>query len=76
MKIEIFGMGCPNCSKLEANTKKALEEAGLEAELVKIDKLDEIVARGIMGTPAIAIDGELKSSGKVLNVKQVKALLV
>lgn len=76
MKIEIFGMGCPNCAKLEANTKTALAEAGLEAEVVKIDKLEEIAARGVMGTPAIAIDGEIKSSGKILNVKQVKALLV
>ena len=76
MKIEIFGMGCPNCSKLEANTRAALEEAGLEAEIVKIEKLEDIVARGVMGTPAIAIDGEMKSTGKVLNVKQVKALLV
>lgn len=69
-------MGCPNCSKLEANTRQALDEAGLEADLVKIDKLDEIVARGVMGTPAIAIDGEVKSSGKILNVKQLKALLL
>ena len=76
MKIEIFGMGCPNCSKLEANTRQALDEAGLEAELVKIDKLDEIVARGVMGTPAIAINGEVKSNGKILNVKQLKALLL
>ena len=75
MKIEIFGMGCPNCSKLEANTRTALQEAGLEAEIVKIEKLEDIVARGVMGTPAIAIDGEMKSTGKVLNVKQVKALL-
>jgi small redox-active disulfide protein 2 len=75
MKIEVFGMGCPNCSKLEANVKKALDEAGMTADIVKVDKLDEIVARGIMGTPALAIDGELKSSGKVLSAAQVKALL-
>lgn len=76
MKIEIFGTGCPNCSKLEANTRQALEEAGLEAEIVKVSKLEDIVARGVMGTPAIAVDGEMKSTGKVLNAKQVKALLV
>ncbi len=56
--------------------KPALDEAGLEAEVVKVTEMEVIVARGVMGTPAIAIDGEVKSSGKVLNVKQVKALLV
>ncbi len=76
MKIEIFGIGCPNCMKMEANAIKAIEEVGLEAEVIKVDSLEEIVTRGVMGTPAIAIDGEMKSSGKVLNVKQVKALLV
>ena len=75
MKIEIFGSGCPNCSKLEANAKQAVAEAGIEAEIVKVTELEVIVARGVMGTPAVAIDGVVKSSGKVLNVKQVKALL-
>ncbi len=75
MKIEIFGTGCPNCSKLEENVRKALAEEGKEAEIVKVNKLDDIVARGVMGTPALAIDGEMKSTAKVLNVKQVKALL-
>ena len=75
MRIEIFGMGCPNCMKLEENTKTALAESGLEAEIVKVDKLEDIVARGVMGTPALAVDGEMKSTGKVLSVKQVKALL-
>ena len=75
MKVEIFGMGCPNCSRLEENVRKALAEEGLEADVVKVDKLDDIVARGVMGTPALAIDGEMKSTAKVLNVKQVRALL-
>jgi len=75
MKIEIFGMGCPNCSKLEANVRQALEETGRSAEIVKVDALEDIVSRGVMGTPAIAIDGEIKSTAKVLNVKQVKELL-
>ncbi len=76
MKIEIFGTGCPNCSKLEENVRTALSEEGLEAEVVKVNELDDIVARGVMGTPALAIDGEMKSTAKVLNVKQVRALLV
>lgn len=75
MKIEIFGMGCPNCAKLEKNVKKALDESGLKAEIVKVNTLEDIVARGVMGTPALAVDGEMKSSGKVLGVKQVKELL-
>ena len=75
MKIEIFGMGCPNCIKLEENVKTAVADAGMEAEIVKVNTLEEIVARGVMSTPALAVDGVVKSSGKVLNAKQVQELL-
>ena len=75
MKVEIFGMGCPNCSKLEDNVRRALAEEGLEADVVKVDNIEDIVARGVRGTPALAIDGEIRSTAKVLNVNQVRALL-
>lgn len=75
MKIEILGSGCPNCKMLEENAKKALEETGKEAELVKVTDVNEIVNYGVMSTPAIVIDGEVKSYGKVADVEEIKQWL-
>lgn len=75
MKIEILGTGCPKCKMLEANAKKALEESGEKAEIVKVTEIDKIVAYGVMSTPAIVIDGEVKSYGKVADVEEIKEML-
>ena len=75
MKIEILGTGCPNCKRLEENTKKALEETGKEAKVIKITEIDKIVEYGVMSTPAIVIDGEVKSYGKVASVEEIKGML-
>lgn len=75
MKVEILGSGCPNCKKLEENAKKAVEETGKEAEVVKVTDVNEIVNYGVMQTPAIAIDGEVKSYGKVADVEEIKQWL-
>ena len=75
MKIEILGTGCPKCKMLEANAKKALEELGKKAELVKVTEIDKIVGYGVMSTPAIVIDGEVKSYGKVADVEEIKEML-
>ncbi len=75
MKIEILGTGCPNCKKLEENAKKALEETGKKAELVKVTEIDKIVEYGVMSTPAIVIDGEVKSYGKVTDIEEIKKWL-
>lgn len=72
MKIEILGSGCPKCRQLEANAKKALEEAGKKAELVKVTEINKIVEYGVMSTPAIVINGEVKSYGKVADVDEIK----
>jgi len=72
MKIEILGTGCPKCKMLEANAKKALEEKGKKAELVKVTDISKIVEYGVMSTPAIVIDGKVKSSGKVADVEEIK----
>jgi small redox-active disulfide protein 2 len=74
-KIEILGTGCPKCKSLEASAREAVEHLGIEAEITKVDKMDDIVARGVMMTPAIAIDGEVKSSGRVLSAADVEKLL-
>lgn len=75
MKIEILGSGCPNCKKLEENARKAVEETGTEAELSKVQDVNEIVEYGVMSTPAIVIDGEVKSYGKVADVEEIKQWL-
>ncbi len=75
MKIEILGTGCPKCKMLEANAKKALEESGKKAEIVKVTEIEKIVDYGVMSTPAIVIDGKVKSYGKVADVEEIKEML-
>lgn len=74
-KIEILGTGCPKCKSLEASTREAVEHLGIDADITKIEKMDDIIARGVMMTPAIAVDGEIKSSGRVLSAADVEKLL-
>ena len=74
-KIEILGTGCAKCKSLEASARQAVEHLGIEAEITKVEKMDDIVAQGVMVTPAIAIDGEVKSSGRVLSAADVEKLL-
>lgn len=65
MKIEILGMGCPKCKKTTQNAQMAIEELGIEAEIVKVEELDKITEYGVMMTPALVIDGEVKVAGKI-----------
>lgn len=76
MKVQILGTGCPKCKQLEANARQAVESLGLEAEVEKISNMDEIINMGVMMTPALAVDGEVKSSGKLLSPEEIKALLL
>ena len=64
MKIEILGMGCPKCAMLYESAKKAVEEKGVQAEVVKVEDMGKITEYGVMMTPALVIDAEVKSSGK------------
>jgi small redox-active disulfide protein 2 len=75
MKIEILGMGCPKCKQLEANARKALEETGKKAEIVKVTDVDKIVEHGVMSTPAIVIDGAVKATGRIPDVEEIKKWL-
>jgi len=75
MKIQILGTGCPKCRQLEANTREALAGAGLEASVEKVTDLDEIIGMGVMMTPALAIDGVVKSAGKVLSKNEIVGIL-
>ncbi|PLY10450.1 MAG: thioredoxin family protein [Arcobacter sp.] len=74
MKIEILGTGCTKCKSLEENTKKALAQAGVFAQVEKVEDIEKIMAYGVMSTPALVIDGEVKSTGKLLNSEEIKAL--
>jgi len=75
MTIKILGSGCPSCKKLEANAKKAIAEMGLNAEIIKEEDFEKIMAYGVMSTPALVVDEEVKSYGKVTSVKEIKKLL-
>jgi len=75
MKIEILGTGCPKCKQLEANARKAVEESGKKAEIVKVTEIDKIIEYGVMSTPALVIDGSVKASGRIPEVKEIKGWL-
>ena len=72
MEIKILGTGCDKCDKLEANAKKAVEELGIEADVIKIDDLVEIMQHGVLNPPALVIDGQVKVTGKAVDVKTIK----
>lgn len=74
MKIEIFGSGCSKCKKTEKNVRKTMEELGIQAEIVKVEDLQEIVNRGVMMTPAVFVDGEAKIVGRVPTADELKEL--
>lgn len=63
--IEVLGPGCANCKRLEQVATEAVAMAGVEAEIVKVTDYGEIVSRGVMSTPGLVIDGEVKSTGRV-----------
>lgn len=75
MKIEILGTGCPKCKALEENTKKAISQKGIFAQIEKVEDIMKIMEYGVMSTPGLVIDGEVKSTGKVLNPEEIKAFL-
>jgi small redox-active disulfide protein 2 len=75
MKIEILGTGCPKCTRLFENAKQAVLESNLEAEVSKVQDINEITNFGVMFTPALAINGEVKSTGKLLSPDEIKQLL-
>lgn len=73
--IEVLGTGCMKCKRLMKNVETAVRELGIEAEIRKVDDITEIMDRGVMLTPALAVDGEMKVSGRVADVKELKEIL-
>jgi small redox-active disulfide protein 2 len=74
-KIEILGTGCMKCKRLMKNVEIAVNEMGIDAEIKKVDDITEIMDRGVMLTPALVVDGEVKVSGRVADVKEIKQIL-
>lgn len=75
MKIQVLGTGCPKCKQLAENASAAAKELGVEYELEKVTDINAIMGFGIMMTPGLAIDGEVKMSGKVATVEEIKGWL-
>ena len=75
MKIQILGSGCPRCKKLEENARAAVADLDIEAAIEKVTDLDRIMDMGVMFTPALAVDGQVKSAGKVLAREQIVQIL-
>jgi small redox-active disulfide protein 2 len=75
-KIQILGTGCPKCKKLAENTEAAAKDLDIEYSLEKVTEINEIMKFGVMMTPALAIDGQLKSIGKVISPDEIKKMLV
>jgi small redox-active disulfide protein 2 len=74
-KIQILGTGCPKCKKLAENAEMAANELGLDYTLEKVTDINEIMKFKIWQTPGLAVDGEVKSVGKVLSPKEIEAIL-
>jgi len=74
-KIQILGTGCPKCQKLAANAEQAAKGLGIEFEIEKVTDIQKITSFGVMMTPGLAIDGEVKSAGRVLTVDEIKKVL-
>ena len=74
-KIQILGTGCPKCKKLTENAEAAAKELGIEYEMVKVNDINDIMNFGVMMTPALAVDGEVKVVGKVASVEEIKEFI-
>ncbi|MBS3795754.1 MAG: TM0996/MTH895 family glutaredoxin-like protein [Candidatus Thorarchaeota archaeon] len=75
MKIEVFGTGCVKCKATKEHIEVVLRENDFAADLVEVNEIDEIMERGIMMTPAVAIDGDVKISGRVPTEEEIEQLL-
>lgn len=75
MKLEILGTGCTKCKRLFDNVNEAVKKSGKDAEVVKVESLDEIVTRGVMMTPSLFVDGEERVAGRVPTVNEIMEIL-
>jgi small redox-active disulfide protein 2 len=73
--IQILGTGCPKCRTLTANAEAAVKTLGVDAEIQKVEKIQEIMKFGVMTTPALVVDGKVRSAGKVLSAEEIRKML-
>ena len=73
--IQILGTGCPKCRTLTANAEAAVKASGIEAVVEKVEKIQDIMKFGVMTTPALVVDGKVKSAGKVLSAEEIGKML-
>jgi small redox-active disulfide protein 2 len=76
MEIKVLGTGCPNCKRLEKLTHQAVEELGVDATVVKVEELDQIMAYDILATPALVIDEKVVASGRVPRKDEIVAWIL
>ena len=74
-KLQVLGTGCPKCTKLAENTEAAAKNLGIEYEIEKVSQINEIMKFGVMMTPALAVDGEVKVVGKVPSPDEIEKML-
>lgn len=75
MKIQILGTGCPRCKQTEENAMKAATDLGVEVDIEKVTDINKIIELGAMATPALAVNGEIKFSGRIPSVEEIKEVL-
>jgi small redox-active disulfide protein 2 len=75
MDIKVLGMGCARCRDLEKRVRQAVAEAGFAADVEKVEDIQKIMAYKIMATPALVIDGTVKSAGRIPSVEEIKTWL-
>jgi len=75
MKIEIVGPGCGRCIATEKNVKEAVKQLGIQAEITKVANVAEFAKKGVMFTPGVIIDGQVKVSGRIPTVDEIKKIL-
>ncbi|MBP1699555.1 MAG: redox-active disulfide protein 2 [Deltaproteobacteria bacterium] len=73
MKIEVLGMGCASCNKLYQNALEAVRQSGKEVQVVKVEDIQKIMSYGVLSTPALVIDGVVKTAGKLPKAEEIKA---
>ena len=74
-KIQVLGAGCAKCKKLEQVSRKAADELGIEYELEKVEDIKKIMEFGVMVTPALVVDGEVKTAGKLPSIEEIKGYI-
>lgn len=75
MIIKVLGTSCKNCQKLEANAKEAVAKLGIEASIEKVENIEDIMAYGVMKTPALVVDEQVKVMGRIASVKDIIKIL-